>query len=134
MSNTYDYDLRCKVIDAIELDSMPKIEASRVFNISRNTIDLWLKLKAETGDLHPKPLKPQGPKCIITNWDKFKAFVEANGDKTQAELAELWEDDISARSISRALKRIGFTRKKRPTATRNVMKNRELSSKNSSQN
>ncbi|CDM97257.1 transposase [Limnospira indica PCC 8005] len=27
-------------------------------------------------------------------------------------MAELWDDDISPRTISRALKKIGFTRKK----------------------
>jgi len=132
MSNSYDYDLRLKVMNAIELDGMPITEASQVFNVSRNTIYLWSKLKAETGDLHPKPLKPQGPKCLITDWEKFKTFVEANADKTQKELAELWEDDISARSISRALKRIGFTRKKRPTATGNGTKKSEPVSKNNS--
>ena len=44
MSNCYDYDLRPKVMDAIELDGMPKTEASRVFNVSRNTIHLWVVL------------------------------------------------------------------------------------------
>jgi transposase len=36
------------VIQAIELDGLKKQEASELFNISRNTIDLWLKRKAET--------------------------------------------------------------------------------------
>ena len=35
-------------------------------------------------------------------------------------MAELWEDDISQRTISRALNKIGFTRKKRLTATANA--------------
>ena len=50
MANPYSYDLRQKVIQAIELDSMKKSEAAQVFGISRNTIDLWLKPQAETGD------------------------------------------------------------------------------------
>ena len=112
MSNAYDYDLRRKVIDAIELNGMPRSEASRVFNISRNTIHQWFQLKAETGDLHPKPPQSQGHSHKITDWDKFRAFVETNADKTQKELAQLWDGDISPRTISRALKRIGFTRKK----------------------
>ncbi|TVR03967.1 MAG: IS630 family transposase, partial [Phormidium sp. GEM2.Bin31] len=53
MSNSYSYDLRQKVINAIELDGMKKSEASQVFGISRNTIHLWLKRKAETGDFQP---------------------------------------------------------------------------------
>jgi transposase len=51
MPKPYSYDFRQKVIQAIELDGLKKQEASELFNISRNTINLWLKRKAETGDL-----------------------------------------------------------------------------------
>ena len=49
----------------------------------------------------------------ITDWEKFQKFVEVNGDKTQAQMAKLWPEEISERTISRALKKIGFTRKKK---------------------
>jgi hypothetical protein len=35
-------------------------------------------------------------------------FVQNHGDKTQEQMAQLWTGDISSRTISRALKRIGF--------------------------
>ncbi|KOR33773.1 transposase, partial [Planktothricoides sp. SR001] len=54
MSNSYSYDLRKKVIEAIEINGMKKSEASKLFGISRNTIDLWLKRKEETRDFHAK--------------------------------------------------------------------------------
>ena len=41
MAKPYSYDLREKVINAVELDGLKKSEASELFNISRNTIDLW---------------------------------------------------------------------------------------------
>jgi len=41
MPKPYSYDLRQKVIQAIKLDGLKKSEASVLFNISRNTIDLW---------------------------------------------------------------------------------------------
>lgn len=44
-----------------------------------------------------------------------------HGDSTQKEMAELWSDDISQRTISRALEKIGFTRKKRLMVTTNAM-------------
>ena len=119
MAKPYSYDLRKKVIEAIELDGMPKIEASQTFNISRNTINLWLKRKAETGDLNAKVNKPPGNNHKITDWEKFREFAKVNGDKTQKEMAKLWEGDISQRTISRALAKIGFTRKKKLTATKN---------------
>lgn len=121
MPKPYDYDLRRKVIEAIELNGMPRCEASEYFGISRNTINEWFHLKAETGDVKARPSNHQGHSHKITDWDEFRAFVQAHADKTQAEMAELWEGDISERTISRALKKIGFTRKKRPMATENVM-------------
>ena len=55
----------------------------------------------------------------ITDWAKFRAFVKVHGDKTQAQMAQLWEDKISARTISRGLQKIGLTRKKRPMVIKN---------------
>jgi len=116
------------VIQAIELDGLKKSEASLLFNISGNTIDLWLKRRAETGDFQALPNKPPGNGHQITDWEKFREFASSHGDKTQVDMASLWEGQISdafgelrLRTISRALKKIGFTRKKRPTATVNAM-------------
>ena len=122
MAKAYSYDFRCKVIEAIELDGRKKQEVAELFNISRNTINLWLKRKAETGDLHELPRNPPNPSTKLTDLDEFREFVRANGDKTQSQMADLWKDDISARTISRGLKKIGFTRKKRLTATKNETK------------
>jgi transposase len=112
MPKPYSYDLRKKVIQAIELDGMKKTEAAQVFGISRNTINLWLKRQAETGDFQALPNLPTGNGHKITDREKFRQFVKVYGEKTQAEMASLW-GDISARTISRSLKKIGFTRKKK---------------------
>ena len=45
----YSYDLRTKVINVID-EGMSKTEASRIFQISRNTINLWLRKREQTGD------------------------------------------------------------------------------------
>jgi transposase len=112
MPKPYSYDLRQKVIQAIELDGMKKSVAAQVFQISRNTIDLWLKRRAETGDYQSKSNRPHRTANKITDWQQFAEFANRHGDKTQAEMATLWEGDISARTISRGLQTIGFTRKK----------------------
>jgi transposase len=124
MAKAYSYDLRQKVMDSIELDGLKKSEASHLFNISRNTINLWFQRRNETGDLQAKPTSLPGQRQKITDWQKFREFVQEHGDKTQAEMATLW-GDISERTISRALKQIGFTRKKKLTAIGNGMKPNE---------
>lgn len=126
MAKAYSYDLRQKVMAAIELDGLKKSEASQLFNISRNTINLWFQRRAETGDVQAKPTSIPGQRQKITDWPKFRAFVGEHGDKTQAEMAQLW-GGISDRTISRALKQIGFTRKKKPMAIASAMKPNEPS-------
>lgn len=128
MPKAYDNDLRRKVMEAIELNGMKRCEASECFGVSRNAIYQWFRLKAETGDVHPKPTEHRGHSHKILDWEKFRVFVAANADKTQVEMAQLWEDTISDRTISRALKHIGFTRKKRPMATENEMSTSEQTS------
>jgi transposase len=54
MAKAYSDDFRQKVLQALALDGFKKSEVSQLFNISRNTIDLWLKRKAATGDVQAK--------------------------------------------------------------------------------
>jgi len=122
MPKPYSYDLRQKVIQAINLDGLKISEASLIFSISRDTVRLWLKRQQETGDFQALPNRPSGNGHKITDWSKFEEFVKVNGDKTQVEMAALWSGDISDRTISRGLKKIGFTRKKKLMVIKKEMK------------
>ena len=44
---------------------------------------------------------------------KFREFAQTHGDKTQVEMAKLWEGEISERTISQELKKIGWCSKKK---------------------
>jgi transposase len=112
MAKAYSEDFRRKVMQAIEMDGLKKSEASQLFNISRNTINLWCHRKAKTGDVLPKARQTPPTPGKITDWEKFQAFVKANRDKTQTELAQLW-GGVSQRTISRALQKIDYTRQKK---------------------
>lgn len=115
MAKAYSDDFRRKVMQAIELDGLKKCEASQLFNISRNTINLWFQRKAETGDIKPKQREASQHNSKIGDWQKFRNFVKEHEDKTQSEMAQLWEGEISQRTISRALQKIGHSRKKKLT-------------------
>lgn len=125
MAKPYSDDFRQKVMQAIELDGFKKSEASQLFNISRNTINLWCQRLAQTGDVKPKPRQVCAKNNKIRDGQKFETFVLAQRDKTQSEMADLWEEDISQPTISRALQKIGQTRKKKPTVTSNGTKPNE---------
>ena len=92
------------------------------FRIGKTTIYEWQKRRFETGDFRSKKQGNKGYNHKILDWEGFRGFVSRHGDKTQAEMAELWEGDISRQTIHRALKMIGFTRKKRLTVIRKGMK------------
>ena len=111
MPASYSYDLRTKVINAID-GGMRKTQASRIFQISRNTIETWWKKRKETGDYQPKVGYKQGYNPKKADLEEFRRFVQINGSKTQAEMAEAWPEEISERTIGKALKKIGYTRKK----------------------
>lgn len=111
MPASYSYDLRTKVINALD-DGMGKTEPSHIFKISRNTINVWLNRRKQTGDYRAKVGYQQGYNPKIKDLSEFVEFVLVHGSKTQKEMAEAWPEDISDRTISKALKKIGYTRKK----------------------
>lgn len=58
-------------------------------------------------------------------WNAFAEFIKKYGAKTQSEIAKLW-GNISRQTIHRALKKIGFTRKKRLMDIKKETKKNEL--------
>lgn len=121
MPAPYSDDLRQKVLDAIDSGNR-KSQVSRLFNISRNTIDLWLKQREATGLVTAKRQYRRGPQPKITDLEQFRVFAQKYGHLTQQDMAQQWVERISDRTIGTALKRIGFTRKKRRMATLNATK------------
>ena len=57
----------------------------------------------------------------IQDWQKFQEFIELHSDKTQKEMASLW-GKVSHHTISRGLKKLGDSRKKKRMGTKNVVK------------
>ena len=111
MPTPYSYDLRTKVINAID-EGMRKTQVSRIFKISRNTIDLWLKKREKTGDYRAEVGYQQGYNSKISDLEKFREFAETHGSLTQKEMAEKWSEKISDRTIGKALKKLNYIRKK----------------------
>lgn len=120
MPAPYSYDLRSKAIAAVERGER-KSAVCRMLKISRNTLDLWLKREAQTGDYQAITSFQKGSGHKITHWERFEEFVKAHGGKTQSEMARLWGDNVTQQNISNALKKLGLSRKKRRTVTNNEM-------------
>lgn len=115
MPAAYSNDLREKALAAVAAGER-KSHVSRIFNISRNTLDLWIKRKEATGSVAPRRCSRPGPAGKIQDWEAFRAFVQQYGHLTQGQMAQLWPEPISPQTLSRALKRIGYQQTSRSTA------------------
>lgn len=78
---------------------MKKTEASQTFNISRNTINLWLKRRKESGDYRAKKDYQQDHNPKIQDLEEWKEFVKKNSSKTPKEMAEAWGEKSSDPTI-----------------------------------
>lgn len=113
----YSEDLRVRVIAAVA-SGTPREDVVWRYAVSLATIKRWLKQWRETGDLALKR-SPGRPGV------KIGALVEAlperlaeRADATLAEHCSWWREtvgvDVSTATMSRAITRLDWTRKKRP--------------------
>lgn len=85
---------------------------------------MWLHKRQETGDYLADDGYQRGYGAKITDLEEFKEFARKHGSQTQREMAEAWRGEISDLTIGKALKKIGFTRKKKLTAIAKGMSNK----------
>ena len=104
----YSIDFRKKVLSYCERTGSIT-EASHVFQISRNTIYGWLKLKEKTGELNHQV---KGTKPRKVDRDRLKNYLTDNPDAYLTEIAS--EFGCHPTTIHYALKAMGYTRKKEP--------------------
>jgi transposase len=118
----YSLDLRERVVESIK-DGMRKTKASKLYKIPLQTIYNWLKLEKEQGHLTPKSGYQKGHSHGIKDLDGFRTYVDLHPDYTQEEMAK--DYGIGSSSIGRALKKIGYSRKKRVKHTLKGKPNKE---------
>ena len=113
---TYSLDLRKRVINAVFNGMRPTI-AAKTFNVSRRVIYRWKNLLEATGNLNPKFGFQKGHSNKITDWEEFKGFIQKNGHLTVKIMIAEWmkfkNQIVSESTMERALKKIGFTSKKK---------------------
>jgi transposase len=71
MPAPYSNDLRQKAIEAVKPGERNK-DVSEIFNISRNTLNLWLKREVQTGRSEAIRNYQQGCRDKITHWERCR--------------------------------------------------------------
>lgn len=110
MPKAYSEDLRKRVVKAYRSGRSAR-DLSAHYEISIPCIYRWDKIERETGAL--SPLYKAGDRSIITDDAKFLRFAQTHAYSTLQQMADAWEDDVSIFAVSRKLRKLGITRKKR---------------------
>ena len=104
--NAYSLDLRKLVVAFVEEDHS-QAEAARQFKLHPGTVSKWIKLKNTTGNLEVIPV-PRSPHKLPL--DALEEYVTEHPDAFLREIAAHFNCGKDA--VARALKKLGFTRKK----------------------
>lgn len=111
MASSYSYDLRTKLFKSLD-NGLTIVQASKIFNIGRNTIYRWKALKCETGDIKAKPYGPaRGYKARIS-LKEIEILMINNHDKTAKELSIILGNKLQRTRINYYRKLLGYTYKK----------------------
>ena len=125
MPKIYSIDLRERVLQSLD-EGLSKMAAHRTFRVSRSTIEHWLALRAQTGSVRPCASRAGRPSWL--RGEIFRAFVCRHADATLDEMVQAWQHEtgvsLSDMAFSRALRALGWTRKKRVGVSASATKRR----------
>lgn len=112
----YSPDLREKVLRAVD-QGYGRQEIVKLLGVSSATIKRYLKQRRETGSVRPKAIPGRPPRELGPLQAELETQLQAHGDLRLEDHCHLWEQShgvrVSTATMSRAIKRIGWTRKKR---------------------
>jgi len=111
----YSTDLRERVL-AAHARGLSRRELIDLFQISQGSITRWLRQQRLSGDLTPR-VPPGRARSIPTDQEAaLRRQLEAAPDATLASHAAQWAADygtpLSSWSMARAIRRLGWSRKK----------------------
>ncbi|HEX4207687.1 MAG TPA: hypothetical protein VHZ51_26500 [Ktedonobacteraceae bacterium] len=111
----YSQDLRERVLRAVDL-GRPRAEIVQIIGISLATLKRYLKQRQEEGHVWPKAIPGRPPKKRVQLEAGVMPQLQAHDDATLEQHCAMWEqahgERMSRWTMSRAIKRLGWTRKK----------------------
>jgi transposase len=111
----YSADFRDRLLRALDA-GLARAEAARTFGVTDRTIRRWQRQRRETGSVAPKPRRGRGRLLDPAAEGQLLAQVRAQPDATLAEHCAVWDAAhgvrLSTATMSRALRHVGWSRKK----------------------
>jgi transposase len=123
----YSTDLKERLVRAVA-DGLPMREAARRFHVAVTTVKRAVVQQRETGSLERKPI-PGCPRRIGSEQEAIlRERLEAASDATVLEHCAWWAErqgqSLSEATMWRAIRRLGWTHKKRHWQPANVTRRR----------
>jgi transposase len=113
--NAYSEDLRKKIVDALRRGAA-KTEVARAFGVSRSSVKRYAKLAEEGRPLAPKKRPGLRPKLDGAAERLLEEDLEERPAATLRQRREFLRRaagvSVSESTVNRALRRLGFSRKK----------------------
>ncbi len=113
----YSQDLRYRILCAMD-QRKPRAEIAKTFAVSQSTIKRYLKLRRETGGIKPRAIPGRPSRKGAAQRAGLLPQLEAHPDATLVVHRQLWETthgvQISCATLSRAIRRLNWTPRKRP--------------------
>jgi transposase len=113
--NAYSEDLRKKIVEALRRGTT-KSEAARTFGVSRSSVKRYAKLAEEGRSLAPKKRPGSKPKMDQSAAKLLEDDAEKRPAATLSERREFLQEavgvHVSDSTVSRMLRRLGWSRKK----------------------
>ncbi len=116
--NAYSKDLRLRVLAAVDRGTAYG-EVSRLFGVSLATIGRYVRRRRETGEVAARPSPGRTPSVCRDAQERRALWrqLEENREATLEHHRELWEERggarVSVATMSRAIRRLGWTYKQR---------------------
>lgn len=115
MATAYSQDLRDRVLAACDR-GMPTKDVSSVFDVSPAWVRRLKQRRRETGETTPRP--SGGATVIKIDMARLAGLIEAKPDATLKELVEMLGVKVAESSMCMAVRRLGYSYKKRPSTPR----------------
>ena len=113
--DAYSEDLRRKIVEAKER-AMPTVEVARAFGVGISSVKRYAKTAREGGSLRPKRSPGRRPKADERARRLLEADLQGRPSATLSERREYLRSvaglGVSESTVSRLLRRMGWSRKK----------------------
>lgn len=118
MSKAYSDDLRSRIVHAVEDEGLSQPAVAARFAVSLASVKRYLHQWRTVGDLAPRPHPGRHRAIPPEEHDRLIALFTADPDARLADYCARWEAEtglaVSASTMCRAQRRVGWTVKKSP--------------------